>query len=278
LILGRVSNLPTVWSNCLGAWLLAGGGSGSRFLLLILGASAIYVGGMFLNDASDSEFDRRHRRERPIPAGAVGEREVWLVAGGSLLLGAIAMGILGRATLFLGILLVLAVIIYNLTHKFIEFSPAVMALCRYLLFLAAGSAAVMGVTGTVVWSALVLGGYVVGLSYVAKGETLGGLRRWWPLGGLVLPLVLAGFVNPPADWVNAVVAAPATMLVLWMISSLSHLFRKGSGGPRRTVSGLLAGICLVDLLAVAPSPFPWGVAFLGFFGVALLLQRWVPAT
>ena len=26
LVLGRVSNLPTVWSNCFAGWLLAGGG------------------------------------------------------------------------------------------------------------------------------------------------------------------------------------------------------------------------------------------------------------
>ncbi len=40
LILGRVSNLPTVWSNCLAGWLLSGGGGAIRFVLLCLGASA----------------------------------------------------------------------------------------------------------------------------------------------------------------------------------------------------------------------------------------------
>src|SRR5213594_1545943 len=31
LILGRASNVPTVWSNCLAGWLLGGGGSIGRF-------------------------------------------------------------------------------------------------------------------------------------------------------------------------------------------------------------------------------------------------------
>src|SRR5262249_53072219 len=76
LVLGRVSNLPTVWSNCLAAWLLAGGGPWSRLGLVALGSSFIYTGGMFLNDAFDIEFDRKHRPERPIISGEASPRFV----------------------------------------------------------------------------------------------------------------------------------------------------------------------------------------------------------
>ena len=75
LILGRVSNLPTVWSNCLAGWLLAGGGAGSRFAVLCGGASLLYIGGMFLNDACDVRFDTAHRKERPIPSVAISARD-----------------------------------------------------------------------------------------------------------------------------------------------------------------------------------------------------------
>jgi hypothetical protein len=34
----------------------------------------------------------------------------------------------------------------------------------------------------------------------------------------------------------------------------------------------------VDILATIPAPWPWGILFLGFFGLALLWQRRVPAT
>jgi len=54
LILGRVSNLPTVWSNCLAGWWLSGGGNFWKLALLLAGASALYTGGMF--------FERRVRR------------------------------------------------------------------------------------------------------------------------------------------------------------------------------------------------------------------------
>ena len=58
LLLGRVSNLPTVWSNCLAGWLLGGGGEWWRLGLLSCGATSMYVGGMFLNDAFDAAFDK----------------------------------------------------------------------------------------------------------------------------------------------------------------------------------------------------------------------------
>ena len=45
-----------------------------------------------------------------------------------------------------------------------------------------------------------------------------------------------------------------------------------------TVSALLAGIVLVDMLAVVPQPYPQGMIFLLLFGASLLFQRIIPAT
>jgi hypothetical protein len=46
----------------------------------------------------------------------------------------------------------------------------------------------------------------------------------------------------------------------------------------RAVSGLLAGIVFVDWLAVADAPRNFGLVFLALFGLAVLFQRFVPAT
>ena len=92
LVLGRVSNLPTVWSNCLAGWWLGGGGNFRKLPLLLLGVSALYTGGMYLNDAFDEDFDRLRRAERPIPSGKISAqgslalRLGWLAAGIVLLL------------------------------------------------------------------------------------------------------------------------------------------------------------------------------------------------
>lgn len=279
LILGRVSNLPTVWSNCLAAWLLGGGGSGSRLVVLSVGATAVYLGGMFLNDAVDAGFDREHRRERPIPAGAVAAATVWKAAVGLVAGGVLVMGTLGGATLALAVLLGGAVVLYDLVHKRTPLAPGIMGLCRCLLYLVAASAAEDGVTGQVVWSGLALGAYVVGLSQVARVESIEGARGVvWPMLGLVWPLLLAVLMNPMESWGYGQVAMPAVWLGLVIGHSLSHLLRGAADGARRTVSGLLAGIVVVDAVAVMPPAAPWGLTFVGLWALARLLQARVPAT
>ena len=81
LRLGRVSNLPTVWTNCLAGTILAGGKVEAENLAPLLASlSFFYTGGMFLNDAFDHRYDRDFRPERPIPSGQIGHGEVF-VAG-----------------------------------------------------------------------------------------------------------------------------------------------------------------------------------------------------
>jgi 4-hydroxybenzoate polyprenyltransferase len=76
LRLGRVSNLPTVWTNTLVGVMLAGASAfDPRVPALLVAMSLFYVGGMFLNDAFDREFDARSSRppntRRPDRASAV---------------------------------------------------------------------------------------------------------------------------------------------------------------------------------------------------------------
>src|SRR5688500_14958634 len=64
LRLGRVSNLPTVWTNVLAATVLAGGAPQStRTAVVLIAMSLFYVGGMYLNDYFDREIDARERPE-----------------------------------------------------------------------------------------------------------------------------------------------------------------------------------------------------------------------
>src|SRR5262245_8978384 len=103
LVLGRVSNLPTVWSNCLCGWLLSGASTMDRFFLLCLGATFLYLGGMYLNDAFDAQFDQQHRSERPIPSGAISVTAVWQWGLSWLALGMLCFGFLGTSTTILGL-------------------------------------------------------------------------------------------------------------------------------------------------------------------------------
>lgn len=96
LRLGRVSNLPTVWSNSLTGIVLAGGDPRDpRSGFLLLAFTLFYVAGMFLNDAFDRNIDAVERPERPIPSGQVSSNTVF-VAGFAMLVAALAPSYVGR--------------------------------------------------------------------------------------------------------------------------------------------------------------------------------------
>ena len=276
LVLGRASNLPTVWSNCLAGWYLGGGGSFSGFVLLCLGATCLYTGGMFLNDAFDVDFDRQHRSERPIPSGIISLGEVWGFGVGWLVLGSVMLAFFGVETAILTILLVFAILIYDAVHKAFSFSPFLMALCRLLLFLTAASASDEGVTGLAIWSSFALALYIVGLSYVAKSESTRGPIRYWPCLLLAAPVLLAYLVNQGSY--KPIGLLFSATLVIWVLRNLSFTFWSADKNIPRTVSGLLAGIVLVDLLAVAGGDFILSLVFMLLFASTLLFQRFVPAT
>src|SRR5271165_3341855 len=138
LVLGRASNLPTVWSNCLAGWWLSGGGNGHKFFPLLLGTTLLYLGGMYLNDAFDARFDAQYRRERPIPAGAISVRAVWVIGFTLLGVGLVCMWFLGVTPGVLATLLCLCILAYDAVHKVLTISPVLMAGCRFLLYALAG--------------------------------------------------------------------------------------------------------------------------------------------
>jgi hypothetical protein len=277
LVLGRVSNLPTVWSNCLAGWLLGGGGPGLDFLILTLGASLLYVGGMFLNDAFDQEFDRVSRRERPIPSGQIDVAEVWRWGFGWLGGGLVSLMFLGWQPALLGVLLAGAILLYDAAHKWVAFAPILMAACRVLLYWVAAASAVEGITGLAVWSSLALGSYVAGLSLYAIHERSKRGLPYWPLLLLGVPLLLAWVANSGPYGPRVLLLA--LLLAVWTGRAVQRALRPVGANVPAAIGGLLAGIVLVDLLAVAGGgSLGMSLVFIGLFGVTLVAQRFVPAT
>ena len=276
LILGRVSNLPTVWSNCLAGWIISGGGELHRLLLVCGGGTFLYVGGMFLNDAFDAEFDRQHRPERPIPSGAISQGAVWKWGFFWLLLGLVWLYFVGKTAVLLGVVLALCIVLYDAIHKAIVLAPLLMAGCRFLLVLIASSSGAEGIIGLSYWTALVLASYIVGLSFLARKESAPSALQYWPCILLIAPVVLAVVVDRgPFQRRGLVLAA---LVLFWVIYSLRFTYWSRQMNIGRSISGLLAGIVLVDLLATGGLVFTDNVAFAGLFMLALLFQRFVPAT
>ncbi len=277
LILGRVSNLPTVWSNCLVGWWLAGGGNFWKLPLLLLGMSALYTGGMFLNDAFDAEFDQQRRASRPIPSGKIPRQTVWRFGWGWLASGIFCLLFLGKVAALLALVLAGCILIYNAVHKVVTVSPWLMGVCRFWVYVIAGTTGGGGLSGWPVWCGAGLGLYVVGLSYVARRESFRGPVPYWPLLLLIAPIGLALVMNTGAAQKSALFAS--LLLVLWVARCISTVFQTGRINVGRIVSGLLAGIIFVDWLAIAPQCPHWlGGTLFFLFGTTLVAQRFVPAT
>jgi len=92
LRLGRVSNLPTVWTNVMAGLALNGGALEPRLIVpLGLATSLFYVAGMYINDAFDWRWDAQHRPERPIPAGEVKAGTVFAAGFGVMAAGLVLL-------------------------------------------------------------------------------------------------------------------------------------------------------------------------------------------
>jgi heme O synthase-like polyprenyltransferase len=277
LVLGRVSNLPTVWSNCLAGWWLSGGGNYWKLPFLLLGISALYTGGMFLNDAFDADFDQQRRASRPIPSGKISLEIVWRFGWAWLALGILCLLFLGKIASALAIVLAICILVYNVAHKFITASLWLMGLCRFWVYVIAGTAGANGLNGNSIWCGIALAFYIVGLSYVARRESFRGAIPHWPLIFLAAPILLAMLMNAGDARKPAILFS--LVLFLWMARCVRMIFLAGEMNVGRIVSGLLAGIVFVDWLAVAPQYPHWlGAIFLILFGATIFLQRFIPAT
>jgi 4-hydroxybenzoate polyprenyltransferase len=276
-VLGRISNLPTVWSNCLAGWWLGGGGNFRKLPLLFFGVSLLYLGGMFLNDAFDADFDRQRRAERPIPSDIISLQAVWRWGLAWLGLGALSLIAVGKTTGMLALALLLCIVIYDAMHKVITASPWLMGACRFWVYVIAASVSMRGVNGWAIWCGAALAFYVAGLSYLARRESLRGPISYWPLAALATPIFWAmlmdtGGNRAPAIWLSLILA-------LWVTRCVRPILQAGEASIARAVSGLLAGIVFVDWLAVAPEcPRELSITFLILFGATLGLQRFIPAT
>lgn len=274
LVLGRVSNLPTLFSNALAGTALAGAGLGEAGRAAAA-LALLYVGGMYLNDAFDADIDARERPRRPIPAGAISRRIVF-AAGFALLCAGAAAGATSLYATLAAAALAGCIVLYNAAHKGVALAPLVMGACRVLAYLlaaaigggASGATLVFGMAGAFC--------HIVGLTFAARQEAHDRLEHVWPLALLAAAPVAALFLSggaPPAQ-LGAVLLAGADGAALRLLQ------RRRPGDVPRAVGLLIAAISLYDaaLLAGAGAP-PTVVALAALCCPATLtLQKIVPGT
>jgi hypothetical protein len=281
LRLGRVSNLPTVWTNVAAGLALSGGVFGfDRMLALGLAISLMYVGGMYLNDAFDREVDARERPERPIPSGQVSAASVFTLGFGMLALGLLIIAATtlahgqGAACLLAALGLAAAIVLYDAFHKQNPFSPLLMALCRVLVYVTAALGTGLLLSARVGWGSVVLLCYLVGLTYAAKQENLSEPRGMWPLLLMQLP-----FLAYAIAFASPLVGVLFFLLFGWVSYCLVFLIHPRQRNIKRAVGYMIAGISLLDGMLVASQELELTtVLCVAGFAATLLAQRFIPGT
>jgi 4-hydroxybenzoate polyprenyltransferase len=281
--------VPSVVSNvCVGAVIAlmtsADGSSTACHLALVIPAGiCLYLAGNFLNDWSDREWDARNRPERALPRGLFKPGLYLTTAAAFTLLG---MGLAAAAnpkSLLVAAAIMAFVLIYTVVHKRSPWSVIPMGLCRALLpalgFLGCSENVTTSGLAWSVATGLALFCYIVGLSLSARNDA----RLSWTPGALLAlaGIIAAGIVLGASAHLTSLIVA-LTAFAVWML--LCHLrFRKTVSSH---VSGLLAGIPLVDWIFILPVVMAieekTGHGLIWFpplaFLAGLALQRLAPAT
>lgn len=251
LRLGRVSNLPTVWTNVIAGATIANATANIAGLAVVsLAMTALYVGGMYLNDFFDRETDARERPGRPIHAGAIGAGTVAAIGFALLAAGVALLAPYGPMPLVWGLTLAAAIILYDAWHKGNVFAPVIMGLCRALVYLAAGAALSGEIRSGLLAGSVALAAHVIGLTYAAKQENLNEVGSFWPLVILAGPLLFA-IPGISGGWLIFLAALLLCAVDIVAVRTLAA--RATPDAVPRAVSMLIAAICLVDALAVALS-------------------------
>ncbi len=283
LTLGRVSNLPTVWTNVLAAAIVAGASPTPIAIVAVAAAmSLFYCGGMFLNDAFDREIDATERPGRPIPSGQATASTVFALGVLQLVVGTAILVATARANtgsahraLLAGVALTACIVTYDAFHKRNPLAPWIMGLCRALVYVGAGVA----LASTPSWAMLLpaaaaLAVYTAGVTYVASVEASGRASRAWPLA---LIAAAAQIVISVAGARSALL--PIAALAAWSAYALARAFRTDRPDVPGAVVRAIAGMCLLD------AAWLWATgahvsALLAVLGVPLtrLAQRRVAGT
>jgi 4-hydroxybenzoate polyprenyltransferase len=285
LSLGRVSNLPTVWTNAMaGMWLAGAAGSPGPMAAIVVAVSLFYTGGMFLNDAFDRDVDARERPERPIPSGRIAARTVFWLGAGQLAAGFLLLIVAGTAVhanapvvAAAAAAMVAAIVLYDAAHRSNPFAPWIMGLCRALVYGCAAAASGPSVAWpSIAPAAVTLVAYTAAVTYVAAREASSAVGPRWPLALLLLgPLALVASGD-------ATRASTALALASAAWSALAVHTASGGGGEesvRDGVTRLIAGMSILDAAWIATTNATGGVWIaLAGLPATRLLQRRVAGT
>jgi hypothetical protein len=277
LDLCRVSNLPTVISNCLASWLVAGGSFDELNLAaLVSGAVLLYSGVMIMNDLFDLSFDGQFRPSRPIPAGIISKSAAGIYTLFFMVAGA-ALMVIGNAKFPLVLSLVTVIVAYNVFHKKWIHSVYIMGACRSVLYLACASAVTGQLSHVVIAWCICLGLYTAGITVVARGESTDNAVKLYGLVLLFSPALVPLCLGSGEFHLFGLLVVGSLWLA-WTIYCLFIIRGAGENRIGRAVSYLIGGMVLIDGLAVSYQFGLCGLFFVPLLPLVLWFQTKVAGT
>lgn len=295
----RLVRLPNAFTAiadiCLGA--LVTGALPDRlfpFVCLIVASTCLYWAGMVWNDYFDLEQDRRERPMRPLASGRV---PVATALRMGILLTALGLGAAALAdwdnggfrwkSLPIAGALAAAILLYDGCFKTTWAGPVLMGSCRFLNVLLGLSVAAEG-TGT--WGialALVVGVYIVGVTWFARTEAHISNQNMLLLGaafmlaGLLLALTVPPLAQRAGLSPNTAFVFPYLLAAFGYYVGLAVLRAIRQPVPRRVqaaVKRAILGLIVLDAILATALAGVAGLSLLLLLVPARFLGRWVYST
>jgi hypothetical protein len=301
----RLPNLPSALADIFLGVLVTGSltvpGRWPEYALLMLASVCLYCGGMAWNDFFDLAQDRRERPDRPIPSGRITPFHAAVFAASLVAVGVVFAFLSGLVQAWRGeggfvtptvlaLLLTGAIFLYDAWLKHTVVGPVGMGACRFLNVL-------LGITPAagLLWSrglylALVVGLYIIGVTWLARTEARASSRRAL-IGAasvmllsllMVLPLpVLPLPVVPPAD--ASSLLFPYLLVGLGFFVGFPVVAAIRTPTPGRVQSAVkrsLMGLILLDMVLATALAGSAGLVLLVLMAPSVYLNRrkWLYAT
>jgi len=283
----RPANLPTAVADIL-AGLAISGLYGASFdpglpdssvyfqgLWLILGSTALYAGGVVLNDVFDAKLDRIERPERPIPSGLVTVSGAAVFGGILLVLGIILAFIAHPFSGYIAILLVFMILTYDAYFKKFPFlGPLNMGICRGVNLILGMSA-----LGSILhwWYALIPVAYIFAITLISRGEVHGENKKQLIWAAILYALVIFSVISIVAlHPMHVTQVLPVLVLfafLLYLPLTNAHRNNNPETIRKAVMAGVLSLIVLDAALALVFTPWWYGFLILMLWPLSRMLSK-----
>jgi 4-hydroxybenzoate polyprenyltransferase len=260
------------------------------FGLLLVASASLYLSGMVFNDVFDRKVDAEERPSRPIPSGRISTQSAAVLGGMLMLAGIGAAQTVGKQSLIVAGLLLVAILGYDSILKKTFLGPVMMGICRFLNVMLGASAVAREIN---LWVkpqlriAAALGLFIVGLTWFARmeakqshrGHLLGGLLVINAgLGGLVW--MLATYPWPREINLTMVLAAAGVVILTINRRLVQAILNPVPQNVQIAVKTMLTSYVMLNAILV----FVWttnptyAIITAALLLPTILLSRWMAVT